>query len=395
MNDQNSEDSLADASSVRRPKERKAYFLELAKRKIKDPTFLWKVGFPALLAIVVIWSSILLFDGFSSVLKSEEGATREAITDPLEEGFEAFVEQTWAELIITEDESGELVQVAVVSISDRQSGGGTVLLLPPELEVGKCLRDCTLGAQYLEAGLEELRRSVSGLLETEFSDSTTLTPQRWETLVEPIGELSIRIQDTGEIKTLSESEIFGFISRKEGESFLSRQKAQGDFWRSWISTLKESDDADASLPLMRIPVVELISALAKSSFIVLDNLWSDFGNNPETNPDLLSSVIHEMFPFPATTENDQRPTVRLLNGTDDFSRSTGMQELLRENGANVTVIGNFRSFNVIQTRVIYKDVEKQGEAERLAGAIGAHVIKDELVSPVADLTVLIGRDFSR
>ena len=72
-----------------------------------------------------------------------------------------------------------------------------------------------------------------------------------------------------------------------------------------------------------------------------------------------------------------------------------MQELLRENGANITVIGNFRSFNVIQTRVIYKDKETQAEAERLAAAIGAHVIQDELVSPVADLTVLIGRDFAR
>ena len=37
----------------------------------------------------------------------------------------------------------------------------------------------------------------------------------------------------------------------------------------------------------------------------------------------------------------------------------------------------------------------QSEAARLAAAIGAHVIKDELISPVADLTVLIGRDFSR
>ena len=68
---------------------------------------------------------------------------------------------------------------------------------------------------------------------------------------------------------------------------------------------------------------------------------------------------------------------------------------LIENGANITVLGNFRSFNVIQTRVIYKDTRTQTEAERLAAAIGAHVIKDELVSPVADFTVLIGRDFSR
>ena len=129
MSEENSGRSSTAQSSAKKLRERKVGFLEISKMKIKDPTFLWKFGFPSLLAIVAIWSSFLLADGFSSVLKSEEGATREAITDPLQEGFEAFVEQTWAELIITEDESGDLVQVAVVSISDRQSGGGAVLLL--------------------------------------------------------------------------------------------------------------------------------------------------------------------------------------------------------------------------------------------------------------------------
>jgi len=393
MSDQNSDNSLTGESSAKKLRERKAGFLGISKMKMKDPIFLWKFGFPALLTIVVIWSSFLLIDGFSSVLKSEEGSTREAITDPLEEGFEAFVEQTWAELVITEDESGELVQVAVISIADRQSGGGAVLLLPPELKLDQCVESCTLNSLYSKSGLESVRNSVSDLLETEFSGSTTLTPERWETLIEPVGVVKIRIEDTGKVQTVSKSEVFDFISQKE--SFLSKQNNQGAFWRSWISALQESDDIDGSLPLMRIPVVELISALAKSSFTVVDNLWNDLGNGPETNPDLLSSVIYDMFPFPSATENDQRATVRLLNGTDDFSLSSGMQELLRENGANVTVIGNFRSFNVIQTRVIYKDAETQTEAERLAAAIGAHVIKDELVSPVADFTVLIGRDFSQ
>ena len=141
MSEQNSESSLTAQSSDKKVRERKTGFLEISK--IKDPNFLWKFGFPSLLAIVAIWSSFLLADGFSSVLKSEEGATREAITDPLQEGFEAFVEQTWAELVITEGESGDLVQVAVVSILDRQSGGGAVLLLPPELKLGQCVESCT------------------------------------------------------------------------------------------------------------------------------------------------------------------------------------------------------------------------------------------------------------
>ena len=394
MSDKNSENFFTDEPSIVKAQKRVFGFFEISKRDFKNPTFLWKFGFPSLLVVVLIWSSFLLVDGFGSVLKSEKGATREAITDPLEEGFEAFVEQTWAELVVTEDELGELVQIAVISIADRQSGGGTVLLLPPELEVERCEESCTLYSQYSESGLESVRKSVSDLLETDFSGTTTLTPERWATLIEPIGTVAVKNEDTREVQTLMKSEVFEFMSQKK-ENFLFRQRNQGDFWRSWIDGLAASGDIDSSLPLMRIPVVELIASLANAPFTVVDNLWYDTGNGPETNPDLISGLINDIFPFPAATENDRRATVRLLNGTDDPSLSAEMQGLLRENDANVTVIGNFRSFNVIQTRVVYKDSEMQSEAVRLAAAIGAHVIKDELVSPVADLTVLIGRDFSR
>ncbi|MEC7810494.1 MAG: LytR C-terminal domain-containing protein [Actinomycetota bacterium] len=367
--------------------------LEASKKNFKDPAFLWKFGFPALLVLVIVWSTFLLFDGFSSVLKSEDGATREAITDPQKEGFEAFVEQTWAEMILTEDTSGELVQVAIISISDRQTGGGTILLVPPELEVENCYEDCTLESLYLKSGLDSVRNSVSALLETEFSEVMTLNPERWVTLVEPLGKVSIK-NDQG-TQELSPTGVFDFISRESKEDFLIRQINQGKFWRNWIENLVESGDVDAALPIMRIPVVELISTLAKGPYTVVDNLWHEWGSGPEVDPEVLSSLISEMFPFPASTEGDQRATVRLLNGTSDSSLITEMQKLIRENDANITVIGNFRSFNVIQTRVIYKDLKMKTQAERLAVAIGAHVMKDEMVSPVADLTVLIGRDFSR
>lgn len=367
--------------------------LEASKKNFKDPAFLWKFGFPALLVLVIVWSTFLLFDGFSSVLKSEDGATREAITDPQKEGFEAFVEQTWAEMILTEDTSGELVQVAIISISDRQTGGGTILLVPPELEVENCYEDCTLESLYLKSGLDSVRNSVSALLETEFSEVMTLNPERWVTLVEPLGKVLIK-NDQG-TQELSPTGVFDFISRESKDDFLIRQINQGKFWRNWIENLVESGDVDAALPIMRIPVVELISTLAKGPYTVVDNLWHEWGSGPEVDPEVLSSLISEMFPFPASTEGDQRATVRLLNGTSDSSLITEMQKLIRENDANITVIGNFRSFNVIQTRVIYKDLKMKTQAERLAASIGAHVMKDEMVSPVADLTVLIGRDFSR
>ena len=97
------------------------------------PSALWRWGFPLVVLAIIVWSAVLLLGGLQTILDSEEGRTREAITDPAAPGFEAFVEQTWSMLVVTEDEAGGLAQVAVVAVADRESGGGTVMLIPPEL----------------------------------------------------------------------------------------------------------------------------------------------------------------------------------------------------------------------------------------------------------------------
>ena len=84
----------------------------------------WRWGFPIFLVVALVWAGVLLVDGLSTVLDSEGGETREAVTDPSAPGFEAFVEQTWSMLVATEDGDGELVQVAVVAATDRAGGGG-------------------------------------------------------------------------------------------------------------------------------------------------------------------------------------------------------------------------------------------------------------------------------
>ena len=100
---------------------------------IPGPATLWRWGFPLVVLAVIVWSTVLLLDGLQTILDSEEGRTREAITDPAAPGFEAFVVQTRSMLVVTEDEAGGLIQVAVVAVADRERGGGTVMFIPPEL----------------------------------------------------------------------------------------------------------------------------------------------------------------------------------------------------------------------------------------------------------------------
>ena len=69
------------------------------------------------------------------------------------------------------------------------------------------------------------------------------------------------------------------------------------------------------------------------------------------------------------------------------------REAVRRAGADVIVVGNFRNDHVIQTRVVYRDPEMAEKATALAAALGTRVIHDDMVSPVADLTVLVGKDF--
>jgi len=126
----------------------------------------WRWGFPAFLVVALVWAGVLLVDGLSTVLDSEGGETREAVTDPSAPGFEAFVEQTWSMLVATEDDDGELVQVAVVAATDRVGGGGTIFLAPPEVMAQGCeASPCRLAERHREGGIDHVRETVTRLMD--------------------------------------------------------------------------------------------------------------------------------------------------------------------------------------------------------------------------------------
>jgi len=88
-----------------------------------------------------------------------------------------------------------------------------------------------------------------------------------------------------------------------------------------------------------------------------------------------------------------RPSVRLLNGTGDPSVDGPAREAVLRAGVELAVVGNYRNDGAIQTRVIYRDPALEAAAEALAAAIGGGVLFDQYLSPVTDLTVVIGADF--
>ena len=379
------------------------------KLEVPSLASLWRWGFPLVILAVVVWSAVLLLDGLRTILESEEGETREAVTDPTAPGFEAFVEQTWSMLIVSEDEVGGLAQVAVVAVADRENGGGTVMLIPPELDTVGCPTSaCRLDDVYRDGGVEGLHSVVAEALEVEFTDRTLLTPPRWATLVGPVAPISVEVEhdliETGADGTtvvrfsagdtlVAAEDVVGFMAFSDGVADQDRLQRQGVIWRAWLAEVGVGGDTTANLPGIELPVVEVVSVLAKGPTVVVDNLWSYSGGEAIADSPRLEQRILEMFPFPIPLRPGQRSTVRLLNGTGDRSFDVPAREAVRRAGADVIVVGNFRNNYVIQTRVVYRDPEMAERATSLAAALGARVVHDNMVSPVADLTVLIGRDF--
>ena len=140
--------------------------------------------------VAVVWAGVLVLDGLETVLQSEEGKTREAVTDQAAPGFEAFVEQTWSMLIVTEDDAGELVQVAVLAVADRLNGGGTLLLIPPGLTTDGCDKSpCRLADRHRSGGVEADRSVVTALLDVDVTGTALLTPARWSSLADPVSRV--------------------------------------------------------------------------------------------------------------------------------------------------------------------------------------------------------------
>ena len=370
---------------------------------------LWRWGFPLVVLAIVVWSTALLLDGLRTILDSEEGRTREAITDPTAPGFEAFVVQTWSMLVVTEEDPGVLTQVAVVVAADREHGGGNVLLLPPELETTGCPTGlCRLDGVYRSGGVGALHAVVAELLDLEFTGVTLLTPPRWATLVDPVAPVPVEVEhdlvETGSDGTtvvrfpagktlVAAKDTVRFMAFPDDGAALDRLQRQTDFWRSWLIRVGVDGDTAANLPGIDLPVVEIVAALAAGPVVVVDDLWSYSGGKVVVDRVGLDHRILDMFPFPIPLQPGQRATVRLLNGTGDPSFDAPARSAVRQAGADVIVVGNFRNDHVIQTRVVYRDVEMVEWATALAAALGAGVIHDDTVSPVADLTVLVGKDF--
>ena len=370
----------------------------------------WRWLFPIALVAAMGWSAMLLIESAHELLDSQDGEIRTAQTDPTSLGFEAFVEQTWSMLIITENKTEDLVDLAVATVADRENGGGSILVVPPHLRVaGGCsAAPCDLAALYHEGGKELLTEAMVSLLNVGFTQEVLLTESRWAGLTGPIGGVSVSIDAplTSENEagdkvvqfpagntTILPNQTVEFLDFSEGLSGTTDLALSQAFWSSWMTKLSEGESPLDKLPALDLDVVELLAVVATGNQSVVSLTVSEADDGLYVEADLLAHLVVEMFPFPISAHPGDRISVRLINGTGDFTIDPVARQRVVAAGGEIIVVGNHANFDVAESTVTYRDPSTAVQAETMAQSLGIPAEYDAFASPAAEITVLIGADF--
>ena len=380
------------------------------KRRKKAPksSFGWRWIFPLFLVAAVAWSAVLMFESGVQLLDSRSGETLDAVTDPTAPGFEAFVEQTWSMAVATEDSEGNLVNLIIGVVADREQGGGSVLIIPPALNSDTDCQQlpCDLRSVYKEGGLSALTLTLIDLLGVAFTEEVLLTSPRWNGLISPVNGVEVNLEEALIEVTDDGTEITHFPEGKTtiaGDEVVKFFSFSGDrnqvnlgksFWDSWLKKLGETEDPLEKLPDLGLNIVDFLAVIASGEFGLVTFPIEDSASSFFADEESLRALVVDLFPFPISAIPGERLTVRLINGTGDFTVDPIARKQIVSVGAEIIVVGNSESFDVQESKVIYRDPLLVEEVEIFGAQLGIPVEFNESISPITEVTVIIGADFA-
>lgn len=389
----------------------------------RSPSPWWRYGFPAAMVVLVLAAPVLAVVGARVVLDSNDGRLVNRVTDPAAPGWEAVLDATPTELILTVDDAGALQGAAVLILSGE--GSGAVLQVPVDtvVEPVEPLTSDDPGAAappttqpgdapvtpalaYYLSGVDGVRGAMGQLLGLSFADVRVLTPADWAAAVEPVTPLTVNSPDAaigpdgseifprGSIQ-LDSSAVFSYLSAQgPGVTDLARLVRVEALWRSWLSAIGAAGMATAPQPVeesLGLFVGTLASEQVRYTILPVEAVGEDGAELYRADPEEVALVIGELVPFPEAPPG-VRPTVRILDGTGRLDHGVAAAVVIGAAGGQVRVIGNATDFDVATTEIIYYDEARRASAEAVRDALGVgEVIRSEQKSPV-DITVVLGAD---
>ena len=366
---------------------------------------MWAV--PSALLCLIGGATFLVLDATNAILNSADGDLNEVILDPSAPGYEIYVSPTPSLLAIIEDETENLISVALISLFPNDIGG-SLIVLPPELVIGEGL---TLEEIYDSQGANGLERAIGEYVNVGFDTTSVLGNDFWNEHFSVIGDLSVTLDDDlttsegGQLNVAFESgkitippeEIEEFLSwENKGESPYNRWLRQQNFWMAWVETAKSFSGDIATSNNAYPELIRMISALTQGELVLFQPSLVE-QQIPKlsfaTDASVLQNVMLEMIPFPIAAYEGARAKVKILDGVGGLDLPNIYVPPLVTSGAQILLLGNAESFGINTSQIIYHDEKFNDLVDDFSNALaGAELTYDPISETAIDVTVIIGKN---
>lgn len=366
------------------------------------PSRRWMIGFGAVLSASVLVAGALTVLGVQTLQDSSAGRTVTS-ADPSEPGFEGLLAPT-PTLLVVQVRDGMLASAALLALANDDAGG-SVLLLPPSVEVGDGQDAATLAVTYAFARSQDvLRGAGEAVAGVGVEDMVVVDDARWAALVAPVAPLVIENPDAvgafpaGRLELPADEVGAWLTARRSGEGELAVLYRQQLLWEAWIAAVSASKDPAAVPGELDAGLGRFARGLAKGplrveTIPVRDD--TDGAGNLVFPVDraALRRIITDLVPFPSGTALAPRTRVRLLDGTGDRNHVRQVAPTVIASNSTVVVVGNADRFDYATTQIRYHQRGQRGAAERLQKALGAgRVVEDVRPIDSFDVTIVLGVD---
>ena len=380
------------------------------------PAIWRRVGFAAVMVILLGGGATLAYVGSETVRDSTDGQVIRVTDDPTAPGFEAFVTPSPTMLVIHND--GKQVLGYTLLVLGPNDAGGAIVFIPTDT-IGELPQfgEQTLSLAYEGGGAPVATQVIQDMLGTGILDVIEIDGPRWTTLTEPVApftfvnpdQVIITDPETGEDGLLFPSgeiqlEAVGvgqYLSEtSDGESELARIARDEIFWTEWLAAIAAGGDgavpgevssgigrfarglANGPVKMVTLPVSEIDDPdRGKVVFLPSESQ--------------IEALVTDLIPLPTSPAFGVRPKVRLLNGTTDPDLLGPLVTPLVQAGAEVTVFGNASSFAETTTQIIFTDPTFSDDARAYQEALGVgEIIREERPVENVDITIVIGSDYT-
>ncbi len=368
----------------------------------------WRLGYPAAFVVLALAIPALVFAGLRVILDSSDGQLVRRVTDPSAPGYEAVLEPTATNLVVSVDEAGKLDSVTILALTSDGVGG--VMTVPAGTVAPLATGDLSLRWIYDNLGLQAMRDSLGATLDLTFGDAQVVRSADWSSLVGPAAPITVNSPDPvvgpngavlfpkGSID-LTAAQVWPYLSgRGERESDLNRMVRLQAFWKGWLAAI-----GSKGAPALNIPtdaglgrfLATLGSDQVRFETLPVSLTTPDAKGNEQFRGDAtaMAQAVAGVIPFPEGAPG-ARPRLRVLDGTGKLDNGVSAAIALAAAGAQIDVVGNARSFGQATTQFVYYDDAYQAAAQQLRDALGVgEIVKSDQTNSATDLTVVLGDDY--